>query len=102
MAGGLEQLISLGCEHIYINTHYLHKQVEALLRIANISLMSLLSMKLNYWGTLGSVRNIVRHLEGDSELLIAHADNFCVTDWQQFIQVHHSRPIGCDLTLMLF
>jgi len=102
MAWWLEQLIQLGCEHIYINTHYLHKQVEAFIEASEYKSYVTLIHEPVLLGTLGSVRNLAQYLEGDSNFLIAHADNFCVTDWQKFVLAHGNRPKECDLTLMLF
>ena len=52
-------------------------------------------------GTLGSLR-ANRAFFGSEEFLLAHADNYCQFDWQQFMVKHNSRPEECVLTMALF
>ncbi|UAA39538.1 nucleotidyltransferase family protein [Paraneptunicella aestuarii] len=97
----LEQLQLLGCSHIYINTHYLNEQVEAFVASSSFKDMVTLIHEPELLGTMGSIRHN-RTLFDDDATLIAHADNFCLTDWQAFKTAYEQRPEHCDLTMMLF
>lgn len=97
----LEQLVANGCKDILINTHYLHEQVERYLQCSQYSEYVSTVHEPELLGTLGSVKANRDFLDSDANL-IAHADNFCLTNWQRFFQAFRHRPVFCNLTMMLF
>lgn len=102
----LEQLVANGCKDILINTHYLHDKVEQYLAQSGFAQYVTTVHEPKLLGTLGSVKKNRDFFAGDvndsDASLIAHADNFCLTDWQAFIKSYQQRPASCDLTMMLF
>lgn len=97
----LEALDEMPVEHIYINTHYLAAQVEQFVVSSRWHDKVTLIYEENLLGTLGSVR-CHRQVFDTEATLIAHADNFCLTDWTQFAKTFYTRPAQCELTMMLF
>lgn len=97
----LEQLVDNGCTEILINTHYLNGKVEAYIAQSAFVDQVTLVHEPELLGTMGSVKQN-RDFFGDDAVLIAHADNFCLTDWQAFNKSYHCRPETCVLTMMLF
>lgn len=97
----LEDVFALGCEQMLINTHYLHRQVEDFVAQSPYRNRIVLAHEPQLLGTLGSIRHNQAFLQ-QSDCIIAHADNFCRTDWQDFWQCHLTRPEGCVGTMMLF
>jgi mannose-1-phosphate guanylyltransferase len=97
----LNSLFSCGIERILINTHYHEKIVLSFLdksdykdRVDTISEPELL-------GTAGTVGNNLDYFAGES-FLMAHADNFCICDFNEFIMAHKVRPSGTIMTMMSF
>lgn len=101
LAYWLEQLVEHGCHDILINTHYLHESVEAFIKSSPYKRNVTLVHEPELLGTLGSIRAYRSFFEGEATL-IAHADNFCITDWEGFKAAFATRPPSCKLTMMLF
>lgn len=101
LAYWLEQLVEHGCHDILINTHYLHESVEAFIEASPYKRYVTLVYEPELLGTLGSIRKY-RDFFDDKANLIAHADNFCITDWPEFKAAFSQRPEPCNLTMMLF
>lgn len=97
----LEALDQLPVTRIYINTHYLAEAVNQFIETSPWREKVTLIHESNLLGTLGTVRHYRDHFDTEATL-IAHADNFCLTDWQQFVATFGKRPATCHLTLMLF
>lgn len=97
----LEQLAEHGCEKMLVNTHYLHEKVEAYISSSPYQDLVELVYEPQLLGTLGSIR-AYRGFFDDEETLIAHADNFCLTDWQGFKLAFAQRPASANVTMMLF
>ncbi|MCY7296201.1 nucleotidyltransferase family protein [Alteromonas sp. a30] len=97
----LEQLAEHDCHKIIVNTHYLHKQVENYIEASPYRHLVELVYEPVLLGTLGSIR-AYRDFFDEDATLIAHADNFCLTDWQGFKQAFTQRPASARLTMMLF
>ena len=51
--------------------------------------------------SFGSIQINVDFFKGEDGLLI-HADNYCLSDFIEFIQAHQCRPIECEITMMTF
>lgn len=101
LAYWLEQLAELGCKDILINTHYLHKKVEDFIERSPYSKSVKTTYEPALLGTLGSIK-ANREFFCDDINLIAHADNFCITDWRTFIRDFVHRPPTIHMSMMLF
>lgn len=97
----LMQLVEAGCHEILINTHYLATQVEEFIAQSPFKKYVTLTHEKDLLGTLGSLRENYHWLQG-SDVVVAHADNFCLTNWDDFITIHNNRPGSCEMTMMLF
>lgn len=97
----LEQLVGIGCKDILINTHYLHEKVEDFVEHSPYSQYVRTVHEPALLGTLGSIR-ANREFLCDDVNLIAHADNFCLTDWQSFVADFIQRPFEFHMSMMLF
>ncbi|MBU3022199.1 nucleotidyltransferase family protein [Aestuariibacter sp. A3R04] len=98
----LAMLVNLDdIEHIYINLHYYHEQVEAHLS------KNWPNHKITTWyeeelmGTAGTLRENAKTL-ANSDLLVIHADNLSFFDMEHFLSAHHHRPRDTEMTMMLF
>ncbi|MGJ8682932.1 nucleotidyltransferase family protein, partial [Paraglaciecola sp.] len=52
-------------------------------------------------GTAGTLRKNIHQLTSEDTLII-HADNLSKFNLNAFIHAHHSRPLNCEGTMMLF
>ena len=84
-----------------INTHYLSEQVEKYINASDYGSNSLLVYEAELLGTAGTLLKNIEFYEGDDGMLI-HADNYCLADFDEFIQSHNKRPKQCLLTMMTF
>ena len=97
----LDNLTKAGINSFLINTHHLADKVKI-----HIS-KSLHREKINLvyeetlLGTAGTLRSNISFFNNQDGLLI-HADNYCLADFIEFINVHNNRPKGCLLTMMIF
>ncbi|GGF52429.1 nucleotidyltransferase family protein [Alteromonas lipolytica] len=87
---------------IFINTHYLHQQVEDYLKtewshVTNITCW----YEPELLGTAGTLINHSAELEGD-DVLVIHADNLSFFDLAAFINSFRMRPPHCEMSMMLF
>jgi mannose-1-phosphate guanylyltransferase len=97
----LEQLAALEVSQILINTSYLAEQVENYVRSSRFRNKISLSYEPELLGTAGTLR-ANRDFWRNQDLLLAHADNLCVCNWQGFIERFKSKPSYCVGTMMLF
>ena len=95
------QLLDIGVKEILINTFYLKEQVDDFINASPYQTYVKLVHEPELLGTLGTIRNLQPYLDNQATF-IAHADNFCITDFNAFVDAYHSRPAGCDMTMMLF
>lgn len=89
-------------ESIYINTHYLHQQVERHL-LDHWSQLDHLTCwyEPELLGTAGTLKEHAEVLH-DNDVLVIHADNLSVFPLDEFIAAHRHRPAHCAITMMLF
>lgn len=52
-------------------------------------------------GTAGTLLKN-RFFFGNEPLMLVHADNLSMFDVKAFIDRHHNRPVGCEITMMTF
>ena len=90
----------MNSKKIFINTHYLYKQVE--LHKKNNYDSSVESFyEPTLLGTAGTLAKIINLYDLDS-ILVAHADNFSIFDINLFIEAFNNRPKSCNVTVMTF
>lgn len=98
----LETLFNdLKCEHVVINTHYLAEQVHEFIDSTAYSKAVTLVHEAELVGTLNTIKRNTKLLRG-GDVFIAHADNFCLTDWQGFKRRFAARDAGIHMTMMTF
>jgi mannose-1-phosphate guanylyltransferase len=98
----LEQLSAAGATEFYINTHYFSDKVEQAIAAHPLSSKVNLFYEKCLLGTAGTVKNLLSKFDFFEDTLIAHADNLCFCDWEQFIDKHKNRPLGTAVTMMGF
>lgn len=97
----LDLLLSNGVERILVNTHYLPDAVRQF--VADSSWRSLIDLvhEDTLLGTGGTVL-ANREFFSRESFMVAHADNLTRFDVSAFIEAHHNRPQGVEITMMTF
>jgi len=97
----LDRLTQAGMGPFLINTHYLANQVESFIENSpyqdNVKIVN----EPELLGTAGTIIANMEFLQGH-DVLVIHADNYCLADLIAFKQAHHSRPPQCLMTMMTF
>jgi mannose-1-phosphate guanylyltransferase len=88
-------------DEVIINTHYLAEHVESFLDGCQVEIKLTRSFEADLLGAGGT---LLRHETGlaGSDFLVAHADNFSLIDWPEFLNAHKTRPASCVGTMMTF
>ena len=88
-----------GITHFLVNTHHKSTEVECFLSRPEIRNMVTISPEKELLGTCGTLRHNSEFCRGE-DVFVAHADNWCVCDFTEFIKFHqsHDNPI----TMMTF
>ena len=98
----ISDLIKLGVNNIFINTHYMAEEVEKFLSRERFSNKIKIVREKQLLGTAGTIKFLSKKLLKLPTLVI-HADNFCGMDLNEFINMHHNyRPAGCEFSMMTF
>lgn len=97
----LDRLNQVGIGPFLINTHYLPEQVQAFVATSPYRDRITLTHEKELLGTAGTLIANIRFFEGKDGLLI-HADNYCLADFEGFVQAHAKRPSCCLMTIMTF
>lgn len=97
----LENLTAAGIGPFLINTHYLPEQVEKFVETSPFKKDITIVYETELLGTAGTLRKNHLFFGGQDGMLI-HADNYCITDFNAFIETHKTRPAQCELTMMTF
>ena len=97
----LSRLSEVGVEEFLVNTHYLQDQVSNFLENSLFKKNVKIVFESKLQGTAGTLRNNIDFFDGQDGFLI-HADNYCLADFNAFIQAHQNRPLCCDITMMTF
>jgi len=97
----LEQLTAAGFTEFLINTHYLPEQVVEFIEQSKYKNFVTIAYEPKLLGTAGTLKKNLTFWKNEN-VLVAHADNLCLCDWEQFINTFESRPVGCLATMMLF
>ena len=88
-------------DEILINTHYLAEVVDAFVSASPWAKRITLLHETNLLGTAGTLRANSKRL-GESDFLMAHADNVSRFSVSSFINRFRERPKGCVGTMMTF
>jgi mannose-1-phosphate guanylyltransferase len=97
----LEQLINYSIGPFLINGHYLsHKLTEYIENSKYYDQIRYVYEK-KLLGTAGTLINNINFYEEEDGLFI-HADNYCITNFKEFLKAHYNRPKQCLLTMMTF
>jgi len=97
----LKQLKNSDIGPFLINTHYFSKQVEEFIETSGFSDQVVLVHESKLLGTAGT---LIANLDfyQDEDGLLMHADNYCLADFDAFVEAHNRRPSGCLMTMMTF
>ena len=97
----LKQLKESDIGPFLINTHYYSKQVEEFIETSGFSDQVELVHESKLLGTAGT---LIANLDfyQDQDGLLMHADNYCLADFDAFVEAHNRRPSGCLMTMMTF
>ncbi len=97
----LKNMKEAGIGPFFINTHYLHEQVEDFINTLDFNHEITISKEKELLGTAGTlIKNI--SFFGKEDGLLIHADNYCLADLKEFIETHENRPSHCLITMMTF
>lgn len=97
----IESLIAARISKIFINTHYLSDTVNAFLEGHVFRDKIEIFHEEELLGTGGTLRAISEAIKGE-DILIAHADNFCLADFRDLIGCFSSRRYPTEITMMTF
>lgn len=97
----IDSMMKLKPYAIYINTHYLSKQVDNFINIEYSSLPIITCYEKELLGTGRTLVNLLPQLLGSS-CLLAHADNIIDFDLGELIYAHENRPQNTLLTAITF
>ena len=99
----LRDLWDAGVEHVYVNTHHLADEVHFILSECNCSDKITIISEDQLLGTAGTLKQLLlNHVSTiEDDLLVAHADNFCLCDFAEFIEFHRNDPFSAG-TMMSF
>ena len=97
----LYRLSNYGIGPFLVNTHYMSNQVEHYISLSCYSDQVTLSHESELLGTAATLISNIDFFQNSDGMLI-HADNYCITDFNEFIQAHKNRPKRCLMTMMTF
>jgi mannose-1-phosphate guanylyltransferase len=97
----LDALSKAGVEEFLINTHYFAEQMQEY--VVNSKYKDSITLVyedelLLTGGTILANRDFFKN----ESFMVAHADNLCLCDFEQFFEAHENRPKKCDITMMTF
>jgi mannose-1-phosphate guanylyltransferase len=97
----LSRLVEFNLGPFLINTHYLSSQVELYIKGSKHNKKVTLANEPVLMGTAGTLIKNLDFFQGEDGLLI-HSDNYCMADFNAFVDAHQNRPKECLLTMMTF
>lgn len=97
----LENLTAAEFGPFLVNTHHLFKQVEAFIGSSSFCNSVTISYEPKLLGTIGTVMANIDFL-GQEDVMLAHADNYCLANFEEFKLAHLTRPRDCLMTMMTF
>lgn len=100
LAYWLDIISAIGIRELLVNTHYLSDQVVSFVESYGFDGDVILSNEDELLGTGGTLVNNANFWRGHSTM-IAHADNFCLSDIGKMLDFHLTRP-DLDASLLVF
>ena len=97
----LEMLTAAGVQPILINLHYFADTVREYLHSSGFTEHISTVYEEDLLGTAGTLLKN-RDFFGNEPVMLVHADNLSKFDVHTFVQAHHDRPSGCEITMMTF
>ena len=97
----INKLCNVGVKNFFINTHYLHEQVNEFVSRNELKEKIQLSHELELLGTAGTLLNNLNFFKEEDSFFI-YADNYCEDKLEEFILAHLNRPKECLMTMMTF
>lgn len=98
----LEKLTNSGVNDIVINAHYLSAVVSQYICKSKYKDNIFLTFESHLLGTAGTVNKVLKFIDKGEDILLVHADNYCLDDLVEFIEYHKNRPKECLMTMMTF
>jgi len=97
----LDNLSQLKINQLFINTHYFSELVEKFILGSEYKKNIELLFEIKLLGTGGTIRDNYLKLK-NKDLMLIHADNYCITNFNDFIEAHKNKPNNCVITMMTF
>ncbi len=97
----IKMLIDAGISDILVNTHYLSKKVEDYIMNSEFRNYITIVYEDKLLGTGGTLLKNKYFFDNDSIILI-HADNLSLFNFDEFIKAHENRPLNTEITMMTF
>lgn len=97
----LDQLSEAGIKEFLVNTHYLNNQVEDFVAASKYKNRITLVYEPRLLGTAGTLIANINFFQ-DSDGMLIHADNYCLSNLKLFQEAHWKRPKECLMTMMTF
>lgn len=97
----IKMLIDAGISDILVNTHYLSKKVEDYIMNSEFRNYITIVYEDKLLGTGGTLLKNKSFFDNDSIILI-HADNLSLFNFDEFIKAHEIRPLNTEITMMTF
>lgn len=97
----IERLKIAGITRCVVNTHYLSEKVETFIDESEFGKDVTVIHEEILRGTAGTLMHNIDFFENKDGLLI-HADNYCLANFNEFLEAHNDRPRGCLMTVMAF
>ncbi len=101
LAYWLEPLFTSGIERVLINTHWFSEQVITFVESSPWRNQIELVYEPELLGTGGTIL-ANKSWFGDSDFIVAHADNLTDFDIPVFLSAHQHRPSYCEMTMLSF
>ena len=101
LAYWLDALVGCGITEVLINLHYHADKVRTFLKAQSHELLVRQIFEPRLVGTAGTIRENAQFFDQNS-VLVAHADNLCLSNLSTFIEAHKSRPRQTVITMMTF
>jgi mannose-1-phosphate guanylyltransferase len=97
----LRRLSAAGIGPFLVNTHYLSDQVADYLAHSPYADAVSVRHEETLLGTAGTLLANLDFFAAEDGLLV-HADNWCLTEFRQFVAAHERRAPACVMTMMVF
>lgn len=97
----IESLVAAGISKILVNTHYHAEIVHAFVKQHKHKDKIKILFEQDLLGTGGTLRSACEEIKGEN-ILIAHADNFCLAPIDDFINCFAARSKSTEITMMTF